>query len=182
MKLSKELSRPEKREAIRNLKKAKKKTKNARMQERYLILIMVLSGKEYEEIAKLTGRSKGTIVNYVKAYRKGGIEGLNMKPYKGRAPKLNPDQEMYLSHILAEKTPKDVGFPAQMNWTAPIVRSFIKMRFGVEYSERGTRDLLYRLNFSFTAPTYTLAKADPQKQEEFKKKFEELKKNSSMKK
>jgi len=50
------------------------------MQERYFILIMVLSGKEYEEIAELTGRLKGTIVNYGKAYREGGIDGLNMKP------------------------------------------------------------------------------------------------------
>jgi len=179
MKLSKELSRPEKREAIRTLKKAKKKTKNTRMQERYLILIMVISGKEYEEIAELTGRSKGTIVNYVKAYREGGIEGLNMKPYKGRAPKLTPEQEMELTQVLVEKTPKDVGFPAQMNWTAPIIRSFIKMKFGVEYSERGTRDLLYRLNFSFTAPTYTMAKADPKKQAEFKETFERLKKTLS---
>jgi len=36
--------------------------------------------------------------------------------------------------------------------------------------------VLYRLNLSFTRPTYTLAKADPQKQEEFKEKFELLKK------
>jgi len=53
------------------------------------------------------------------------------------------------------------------------------MEFGVDYSERGTRDLLYRLNFSFTAPTYTLPKADQKKQAEFKKTFERFKKTPS---
>jgi len=37
-------------------------------------------------------------------------------------------------------------------------------------------DVLHRLNLSYTRPTYTLAKADPQKQEEFKQEFELLKK------
>jgi putative transposase len=53
-----------------------------------------------------------------------------------------------------------------------------EQEFGVLYSDRGTRELLYHLELSFTAPTYTLAKADPAKQEAFKQDFEELKKNS----
>ena len=38
------------------------------------------------------------------------------------------------------------------------------------------RDLLERIGLSYTRPTYTLAKANPQKQEEFKEKFKDLKK------
>jgi hypothetical protein len=63
-----------------------------------------------------------------------------------------------------------------MNWTSPIIRKWIEQEFGVLYSDRGTRELLYHLELSFTAPTYTLAKADPAKQEAFKQDFEELKK------
>ncbi len=37
--------------------------------------------------------------------------------------------------------------------------------FGVEFSERGMRDVFYRLKLSHTRPTYALAKADPVKQE-----------------
>ena len=36
--------------------------------------------------------------------------------------------------------------------------------------------VLYRLDLSYTRPTYTLAKADPEKQEAFKQDFEVLKK------
>ncbi|WP_182914438.1 transposase [Paenibacillus sp. 1011MAR3C5] len=34
-------------------------------------------------------------------------------------------------------------------------------------SDRGTRELFYRLKLSFTVPTYILAKVDPAKQEAF---------------
>lgn len=49
---------------------------------------------------------------------------------------------------------------------------WVKSKFGIEYSHSGMFYILYRLNLSFTRLTYTLAKADPQKQEEFKQKFE----------
>ena len=38
------------------------------------------------------------------------------------------------------------------------------------------RELFYRIGLSYTRPTYTLNKADPVKQEEFRKSFEERKK------
>ena len=37
-------------------------------------------------------------------------------------------------------------------------------------------DVLYRLNLSYTRPTYVLKNADPIKQEKFKEDFEVLKK------
>ena len=54
---------------------------------------------------------------------------------------------------------------------------YVKKQFGVEFSERGMRDVFYRLRLSYTRPTYTLAKADPVKQEAFKERLEQLKKN-----
>lgn len=95
----------------------------------------------------------------------------------GRLSKLTSEQEQKVYKTIVTKTSVNVGFPSEMNWTSPLIRAWIKREFGIEYSDRGTRDLLYRLNLSFTAPTYTLAKADPEKQEAFKRKFEILKKN-----
>ncbi len=40
--------------------------------------------------------------------------------------------------------------------------------------------VLKRLGLSYTRPTYTLAKADPEKQKQFVQDFEECKKNSLM--
>jgi transposase len=63
-----------------------------------------------------------------------------------------------------------------MNWTSFLVRDWIQQTFDINYTDRGVRKLLHHLGFSYTKPTYTLAKADPEKQEAFKQEFETLKK------
>lgn len=68
---------------------------------------------------------------------------------------------------------------ANMNWNSGMIGQWIEKQFQVKYSERGTRELLYRLGFSFTRPTYTLAKADPERQKAFIQDFDGLKKIAS---
>jgi len=82
-----------------------------------------------------------------------------------------------VAEVVTVKTPEDVGFPTEMNWTAPLLRDYIQKTFEVTYSERGARGLLYRLGFACTRPTYTLAKADPEKQAAFRTDFEIVKKS-----
>ena len=50
-------------------------------------------------------------------------------------------------------------------------------QINITMSHRGMAEVLYRLNLSYTRPTYVLAKADKQKQEQLKNDFEELKKH-----
>jgi putative transposase len=164
--------------AVREIKAAMKANKDLRMHERYQTILMHLHGVPHDEISKLTGRSLSSVYNYVKAYRESGMEGLKMEHSTGRPRKLTEEQEQQVYKTVVEKTPSDVGFPAKMNWTSPIVRKWIEQEYDIRYSDRGARELLYRLKLSFTTPTYTLAKADPVKQEAFKKAFEEIKKNS----
>ncbi len=93
------------------------------------------------------------------------------------APRLlTQEQEQQLFEVITTKTPDEVGFPNRKNWDSNIARQWVHNNFGVQYSPRGMLEVLHRLNLSFTRPTYTLAKADPQKQEEFKQEFELLKK------
>lgn len=177
MKLPKQLEDDGNNPAILEIKAAMKTNKDLRMHERYQIILLVLHGENYTQISKITGRSIPTIYNYVNAYKKTGISGLNMGHSTGRKTKLTSEQEQKTYQTIANKTPVDVGFPARMNWTAPLIRKWIEQEFKIYFSERGTRDLLYRLKLSFTRPTYTLAKANPIKQDAFKKEFEEVKKN-----
>lgn len=178
MKLSKQLQNDTNHLAIQEIKAVMKANRDLRMHERYQTILMVLHGDHYEQISKITGRSIPTIYNYAKAYKQEGIAGLEMGYSTGRKTKLTSEQEQQVYQVIVNKTPVDVGFPAKMNWTAPMIRKWIEQEFNVQFSERGTRDLLYRLKLSFTRPTYTLAKADPVKQEAFKQVFEEIKKTS----
>lgn len=170
----------EKDRAIQEIKAAMKANKDLRIHERYQTILMVLLGESYEQIVKVTGRALSTLYNYSKAYREKGIEGLTLEHSPGRPRQLTSEQEQQLYQTIVNQTPVDVGFPAKMkakmNWTSPIIRKWIEQTFDVRYSERGTRELLYRLKLSFTTPTYTLAKADPVKQEAFKQEFEKIKK------
>lgn len=162
---------------IQKIKQLIHENKDLRMHERYQTILMHLHDAKYAVISKIVGRSTVTMGSYIKSYKQGGIAALKMGFSTGRKRQLTPEQEMKLYQVIVDKTPVDVGFQARMNWTAPIIRKWIEQEFNVTYCERGTRELLYRLKLSFTKPTYTLAKADPVKQEAFKAEFEIVKKN-----
>jgi transposase len=164
---------------IQILKMAMKATKDKRMFERYQTILLHLHGATYDEISVIVGRSAVTIGSYVKAYRAKGIDGLVLGESPGRPSFLTNEQEEQIRKLLIEQKPSEVGFPSEMNWTAPLLRNWIEREFSVKYSERGTRKLLHLLGFSYTKPTYTLAHADPEKQELFKKAFEVVKKIDS---
>ena len=73
--------------------------------------------------------------------------------------------------MITTKTPDELGFGYRKNWNANMARKWVSDNFQVEYSNRGMLQVLHRLNLSYTRPTYTLAKADLEKQEAFKEEF-----------
>ena len=154
---------------IQSVVDAMKKTKKCRMLQRYQVVKLYLEGYSVKEIATIVERTSKTIDSYISIYLKSGLDGLIMKKPSGRPTFLSDDQKINLKEVVSEKSPEDVGFPAEMNWTSPLVKAWISRQFGIEYSVRGALKLLKELGFSCTRPTYTLAKADLEKQELFKK-------------
>ncbi|ANS48317.1 hypothetical protein BT246_29550 [Bacillus thuringiensis] len=102
------------------------------------------------------------------AYKEKGLDGLIMGQSTGAPRKLSPEQEQELVQVIASKLPVDVGFLAKYSWTLSIIASFIKREWNASYTLRGVSRLLHDLGLSYTKPTYTLAKADPVKQQEFR--------------
>jgi transposase len=151
--------------------------KDRRLYERYLTIYHHLMGLTNREIASWIRRNVNTIGSYVNAFKKKGLEGLNLQHSPGRPTQLTKEQEQQLIDVISTQTPEEVGLLAQMNWNGTIVRKWIDQEFGISYSARGVLDLLHRLGFSHTRPTYTLTKADEKKQAEFKVTFNVLKKN-----
>jgi len=163
-------------EEIQNLKKLARKTSDKRMKVRYDTIRLHLRGRTISEIADILDLTYHTARNYIIAYNKFGINGLKITQPPGRAKKLTDAQEQQLYETISTKLPKDVGFEPFVNWTAPLACQWALKEYGVKFSERGMRDVFYRLKLSYTRPTYTLKKADPEKQEAFKKDFEDIKK------
>jgi len=166
----------EKTEEIRKLKELTRKSKDIRMRQRYDTVRLYLQGRTKAEIAEIFDITYQTVRNHINAYNDLGIEGLRINKQSGRIKKLTDEQERQLYDCIATRLPKDVGFAPFVNWTAPLACQWVSKTFSITYSERGMRNLFDRLNLSYTRPTYTLKKADPQKQEEFKIDFEDVKK------
>lgn len=161
---------------LKRLARLMKKCKNTRMKERFQTILLFLNQYQPKEIADIVQRSLSTVYNYINVYLSMGLKALRPKHSPGRPCLLTEEQQRKVYDTVAFGVPKDVGFPVEMNWTAPLVKKWIQQQFGVKFSDRGVLQLLHNLGLSCTRPTYSLAKADPQKQEEFKKKFNELKK------
>jgi transposase len=163
---------------IRELSRLASKTKDVRMKLRYDVVRLHLQGRTKSEIADIFAKPYQTIRNYIKAYTTTGLEGLAINKPSGRPAKLNEAQEQRLYDCITTQLPKDVGFAPFVNWTAPLACQWVLKEFGVTFSERGMRDVFYRLKLSYTRPTYTLKKADPEAQKAFESEFENLKKTN----
>ena len=146
------------------------------MRIRYDAIRLHLEGRSGYEIAGILDMSYDSIRDYINAYNKSGITGLALKPKPGRTKKLDAGQEQQLYECISTKLPKEVGLEPFANWSAPLACKWVNKQFGVSFSERGMRDVFYRLKLSYTRPTYVLKKADPVKQEAFKADFESIKK------
>lgn len=160
------------------LKRLARKTKDIKLRRRYDIVRLALQGRTKKDIASIMDMSIQGICNILNCYKEYGIDGLQLGHSTGRRKKLTENQEKVLYETISEKLPRDVGLAPFCNWTAPLACIFVKSEFDVDFSERGMRDVFYRLGLSYTRPTYVLAKADPKKQEDFKKELDGLKKTS----
>jgi transposase len=158
------------------VKKAMDSEKVTRIYKRFRSVYLYLSGKTYEEVAEIVGLCKTTVFRINQKYRKEGLQAIPDKPHKGRQKRLTSDQENALKEMLLTQVPFDVGFPAEFNWTAGLIAKYIKQAYEINYSIRGITKILERLGLSYTRPTYVLAKADKQKQEQFIQDFQKLKK------
>jgi len=161
---------------MKDLEKIMKKEKNRRLYERYQAIMLHLKGYTNIKIAEIIGRSNLTIGTYVKRYQEVGIAGLEISYSPGAPRRLTPEQEERIYEIVIHHTPAKFGIKSEMNWTAPLLREWIYREWGIVYKDRAVLNILHRLGFSHTRATYTLEKADEQKQQSFRETFETYKK------
>lgn len=164
-------------ERLAELRRLLKTESKVRLYQRYHVICLHLQGYPNQEIADMEHLTVRTISTYINKYRSQGVHGLKMGHSPGAPHRLTPEQEEQLRDVVLHQTPAEVGLKTTMNWTSPLVREWILREFGISYANRGALNLLYRLGFSHTRPTYTLANADPAKQEAFRTEFQDVKKN-----
>jgi transposase len=157
----------EKSKELEEVEKYLKLEKTRRMFERYQTVRLHLLGHDSQQIAAIIARSERTVNTYLQSYNQSGLAGLQIKFAPGRLERMTTEQQVQLKQVIMNALPNEVGFIAKFNWTLELIGEYIKREFGVSYSIRGTSKLMHRMGMSYTKPTYTLAAADKEKQNEF---------------
>lgn len=160
---------------LRQIEQAMKEVQSKSLYRRYQVVYLHLQGYKNVEIARIVSLTPHTVGIQIKKYKENGLDGLLPLPKPGCPRKLSPEQEAELIDTIIHKTPADVGIEPYMTWDCKLLCIWVKQTFGISFSKGGMRDMLLRLGFSYTRPTYSLAKASQEKQKEFIQTFEELK-------
>ena len=124
-------------------------------------------GKTAPRIATLVGYSRRRVQDWIYAYNRKGIEGLQDSPGRGTSCKLNSDQLQWLRQRIEEGPRPEDGVCVLRGKE---IQSIIHKQFGVKYSLSAIYKLLHRLGYSYVSSRPEHPKGDPQARNSFKKK------------
>lgn len=94
--------------------------------------------KTVKELSSFFGISVHSIREWLKLWERQGIEGLKLKPGRGRKPKLKSDEKKHVETVktLIENEPKNLNR----------VRTQIEDKLGIEVSKKTLKRFLKNLN------------------------------------
>ena len=133
--------------------------------DRIKAILLLDKGLTYRQVAEILLLGKMTIRRYEKEYQESGVDGLLECRYQGRYGLLTKQEEEELTKRLRE----------HIHQTVKSVVSYVKATYAKEYSIVGMTHLLHRLHFTYKKTKVIPGKVNLEKQDEFKKEYEELK-------
>jgi transposase len=114
------LTKEQKKELLIELRKEDKR----RYADRIRVILLLDKGWTYNKIAEALFLDEGTIANYRRRYKEGGLEGLIIDDYSGRRSFLNEKEQQILSNFLQSK----------ICLSTKEIINFIEKKFGVSYT------------------------------------------------
>lgn len=163
-------------EQVKEIKAAFSTTKNGTLLRKYHAIFLSTQGHTNLAISKMLQMRPATIGIYINTYLKKGLEGLIPIKQSGRPSFMTTEQEKDLYAVIRDKTPHEAGFNGRYNWTAKLASAWLEKEFGIVYAESSMLQVLHQIGLSYSRPSYTLAKADKEKQWQFKEELDAEKK------
>lgn len=155
------LTQEQRNELLRELKVEDK----ARYSDRIKAILLLDKGWTYQKISEALFLDEGTIANYRRRYKEGGIEELVDDHYKGSSHKITNDElielQLHLITITYQKTQH--------------VCEYVKKKYNADYSISGMVALLHRMGFSFKKAKAVPGKANKEEQEKFIEDYKNIK-------
>jgi transposase len=131
---------------------------DARLQARFIALLMLAEGIEINKVASIIGKSIKTIENWHRQYVTKGIDSLNFFQYKPKQSYLNDEQIEQLKTWVKSTSPANLKQ----------VRAYIIEQFNVKYSTEAIRKILHKKGLKLLRPK--VMPGNPPSEEEQKKK------------
>lgn len=132
--------------------------------DRIRVILLLDQGETYANIAKFLFLDEGTIANYRRRYKGGGLEELLSDDYKGGASFMTLDKQLKLELHLQETVYLSVNS----------MLAYVNRRFRVDYSLSGLTALLHRMNYTYKKPKAVPGKAKIDEQKDFIRRYKSL--------
>ena len=149
------------------LQDAIRRSYEARYDHRLHAILLVAQGMSSRKVAHLLGDSSRTVAYWVRRFEAGGLSGLADADRSGRPCRLDEQQIKRIEAALRSH-PSQYGLTGNL-WDGKLLSHFIDQQFGVELGVRQCQRLFRQLGFRLRKPRPLIAKADPGRQEVFKK-------------
>lgn len=156
--------------SLEELENRYRKAKNAVERSHYQIIWLLAKGIVSEEVAKVTGYSRGWIYELVWGYNKIGPESLGDGRQKnpGAPSDLNDQNEAYLIQALEEGIAPDGG-----KWNGRKVADYLSELIGKPISRQQGWAYLKQMRWRLRVPRPSHVESNEIEQEEWKKKLHE---------
>ena len=144
-----------------------------RKDERYTIglrlyaVYQVAKGQSSRKLEDLYNTSFKQITNWVHRFEKEGLEGLKDKAGRGRKDKLTLEQKQVIRLLLKNELPTQYGFNTA-TWTGPLLISWIKKEYKIEYKKAQIYNIIKALGFSYQKGKGIFPEADKEMKNSFK--------------
>lgn len=119
-----------------------------------------------QTVAQIIGVQRQSLRNWILAFRKDGVAGLVSKPKGHRKSKLDKQRWAEVADWIQRGQTAD---GAAVHWTLEGLSRAIGERFGVSLGATALWRQVHKMGFRLKVPRPVHAKADSQKQNDFKK-------------
>ena len=143
------------------------RSEEARYDHRLHGALLVCRGLSCYKVAELLGQHSTTIQRWVHSFEKDGFAGLVDCERSGRPKRLTLEQWATMNQDL-RKHPREFGYQQNL-WDGKLLSHHLLQSYGVDLGTRQCQRVFRELGFRLRKPRPLIAKADPEKQETFKK-------------
>ena len=140
-------------------------TNNARLKDRYKVIVKFFELDSRVKTAKELNVSRRLVNEWVSSYLKGGFDALAIKKQPGRPSRLSATQKKQLKQYVIDNSIKSSGGRLM----GRDVKTYIESEFKITYQKSNIYILLHELNLSWISSRSRHPKQNEENQEEFKK-------------